>query len=608
MTAETGHVQTDATAGQAGAARAGATAGRTLGPTAGEKERRRAQAAALACDVIEECRVQLMLKFRFLDAALWRMPLESLSAQMRYPLSTDGSTLYFSPERELSRFTESFEETVRDYLHLVLHCIFCHPFDTRHPNAEAWDMACDVTVERAAMDMCAGRFGSEADDARRRVLDELALLEGDEASPAKLYRLFEAAMKAPAGHAHRNLGPAKLADIRALFERDSHDAWASRAGEDADEGKPGDPDNDISDRPDEEGDRPAPEQSILPPPAQGEADEARDETPQADAGAANQDASDEQDARQEGAAVSDAQADEEGDADAGRGSADEAGAADTAPESSDDDPGDADPERAQSREQAQREWRDIARQVEMDLHTFSKEWGEAAGSLVTALKTATRRRYDYDAFLQRFATLSEEMRINDDEFDYVYYSYGMQLYGNMPLIEPLEYQETQRVRQFVIAIDTSASCAEHLVARFVAHTFDMLMSSQTLSSRVDVRIVQCDSKVQADTRIRDRKDLRAYMDSFTVRGFGGTDFRPVFSYVNDLRHAGELPDLKGLVYFTDGLGTFPDKPPGYETAFVFMDTPGKDSPAVPPWAIKLVVDEEDIDAFSGAASRGEALR
>ena len=582
---------------------------RPSAPAAGEKERRREQARALACDVIEECRVQLMLKFRFLNVALWRMPLEPLSAQMRYPLSTDGSTLYFSPERVLSRFTESFEEAVRDYLHLVLHCVFCHPFDTRHTNAEAWDLACDVTVERAAMDMCAGRFASEVDAERRRVLDELALLEGDEASPAKLYRLFDAALKAPAGHAHRNIGPSKLADIRVLFERDSHDAWESRAGAQADEGKPGDPDNDISDRPDEDGDS-SPETEAVQTPEQPEAGEDDEARAQAQARAEESGECDKSDARQEGAAVSDAQADEEGDADSGGGR--EQGSANDASDANDanpDDPRDeAKRERDEAREQAQREWRDIARQMEMDLHTFSREWGEAAGSLVAALKTATRRRYDYDAFLRRFATLSEEMRINDDEFDYVYYTYGMGLYGNMPLIEPLEYKEAERVRQFVIAIDTSASCSGDLIERFVAHTFDMLVSSQTLSSRVDVHIVQCDSKVQADTHVTDRKDLRAYLDSFTVRGFGGTDFRPVFSYVNDLRRAGELADLKGLVYFTDGLGSFPDKPPGYETAFVFMDVPGKDVPAVPPWAIKLVVDEEDIDGFSTPASRGEALR
>ncbi len=556
---------------------------------------------ALACDVVDECRVQLMLKFRFLDMALWRMPLSPVAAQMRYPLATDGSTVHFGAERVLARFSDSFEEAVRDYLHLVLHCIFCHPFDARHPNANAWDLACDVVAERAAMDMCAGRFESELDAERRRVLDELALLEGDEASPAKLYRLFDAALKAPAGHAHRNLGPSKLADMRALFERDGHEAWAQRASDEGGESKPGDPENDVSDKPDEDAGE-APDEAEL------------DEAPRPDAdrqpswaqgdGAGDED-EDVQAPPEEGRAVADAQADETGDADTPDAGApdpgDEDGQGAGAPEAAapeeerDPDPAEA-PEH--ERERAEQEWRDIAKQVEMDLHTFSQEWGKEAGSLVASLKATTRRRYDYDAFLRRFAMPREEMKLNDDEFDYVYYTYGMGLYGNMPLIEPLEYQDTKRVRQFVIAIDTSASCAGELVARFVSHTFDILMSSQTLAAEIDVRIVQCDSKVQADTRIRDRNELRAYMDAFRVRGFGGTDFRPVFSYVNDLRCAGELADLKGLVYFTDGFGTFPAKPPGYEAAFVFMDDGEAQIPAVPPWAMKIVVDEEDLDAFS----------
>ncbi len=40
----------------------------------------------------------------------------------------------------------------------------------------------------------------------------------------------------------------------------------------------------------------------------------------------------------------------------------------------------------------------------------------------------------------------------------------MELYGNMPLVEPLEYKETDRVRDFVIAIDTSESVRGRLGA------------------------------------------------------------------------------------------------------------------------------------------------
>ena len=49
------------------------------------------------------------------------------------------------------------------------------------------------------------------------------------------------------------------------------------------------------------------------------------------------------------------------------------------------------------------------------------------------------------------------MKLNPDEFDYNFYTYGFALYENMPLIEPLEYREVKRIREFVIAIDTSGS-------------------------------------------------------------------------------------------------------------------------------------------------------
>ena len=51
----------------------------------------------------------------------------------------------------------------------------------------------------------------------------------------------------------------------------------------------------------------------------------------------------------------------------------------------------------------------------------------------------------------------EDMRVNDDEFDYVYYTYGLSLYGNLPLVEPLEYKDVNKIKEFVVAIDTSAA-------------------------------------------------------------------------------------------------------------------------------------------------------
>ena len=54
-------------------------------------------------------------------------------------------------------------------------------------------------------------------------------------------------------------------------------------------------------------------------------------------------------------------------------------------------------------------------------------------------------------FLQRFSVLGEVMRVNDEEYELIFYTYGLSLYKNLPLIEPLEYKEVKRIKEFVIA-------------------------------------------------------------------------------------------------------------------------------------------------------------
>ena len=245
-------------------------------------------------------------------------------------------------------------------------------------------------------------------------------------------------------------------------------------------------------------------------------------------------------------------------------------------------------------DRTEKEWEDISRQIEMNLETFSKEWGEEAGSLLANLAIANRKTYGYTDFLRKFMAVSEEMQLNMDEFDYIYYTYGMDLYGNMPLIEPLEYKETHRIRDFAIVIDTSESVSGELVRKFIAHTFDILKSSQDYSSEVNIHIIQCDAKVQSDMKLKSLRDIDELMEHFVIRGFGGTDFRPAFDYVETLRRRGDLADMKGLIYFTDGLGQFPEKTPDFDAAFVFMDDEGRDLPPVPPWAMKIVIDEAGI--------------
>ncbi len=81
--------------------------------------------------------------------------------------------------------------------------------------------------------------------------------------------------------------------------------------------------------------------------------------------------------------------------------------------------------------------------------------------------------------------------------------------------------------------------------------------------------------------------------SLKIQGRGGTDFTPVFSYVEKLQKEKQINHLKGLLYFTDGDGVYPQKQTSYETAFVFSDRKFLDL-NVPKWIIPLCFDNSPI--------------
>ena len=56
-------------------------------------------------------------------------------------------------------------------------------------------------------------------------------------------------------------------------------------------------------------------------------------------------------------------------------------------------------------------------------------------------------KYDYRKFLQRFTFPREEVELDTESFDYIFYNFGMEQYGSMPLIEPLEYKEVRRLEE-----------------------------------------------------------------------------------------------------------------------------------------------------------------
>ena len=189
--------------------------------------------------------------------------------------------------------------------------------------------------------------------------------------------------------------------------------------------------------------------------------------------------------------------------------------------------------------------------------------------------------HEFAGYLRRYAVEREYAREDPDSFQYAWYAYGMEHYGNMPLIEAPETREEYRLEELVIAIDTSGSCERGLTRQFLEQTRDILLRENLFFRRFNLHIIQCDAKVQRDDKITNLAEFERYITNLEVCGGGGTNFCPVFEHIDKLIAKGKLRNLKGMLYFTDGRGIYPSVLPKYEVTFVFLqhrfddiDTPG----------------------------------
>ncbi len=245
-------------------------------------------------------------------------------------------------------------------------------------------------------------------------------------------------------------------------------------------------------------------------------------------------------------------------------------------------------------ERPKENWEDIRDKMETEMETFGQDLSEGSPEFLEQIKVENKETWDYRVFLKKFAVIREESHLDADSFDYIFYSYGLSVYGNMPLIEPQETREIKKIEEFVIAIDTSMSCSGEAVKRFLQETYAILKEEESFFRKINIHIIQCDEKIQKDEKITSKEELERYMESMELVGKGGTDFRPVFSYVQKLQEKKELIRLKGLLYFTDGQGIFPDKMPPYDTAFIMIQKDYQEV-EVPFWAMKIYIQEEGME-------------
>ena len=155
----------------------------------------------------------------------------------------------------------------------------------------------------------------------------------------------------------------------------------------------------------------------------------------------------------------------------------------------------------------QKEWQDLREKMQTEMETLAKEAAGDSKSLLERIQVENRERYDYKEFLRKFSVLKEEMQVDPDSFDYIFYTYGLEHYGNMPLIEPLETKEIRKIEDFVIVIDTSMSCKGELIRHFLEETYSVLSESESFFRKINVHIIQCDEKIREDQVIHDSREM-----------------------------------------------------------------------------------------------------
>lgn len=498
----------------------------------------------LAKEILNLSRSTLLINLRFMEAAFIRM---IPAAQMEtMEIATDGQFLYYDPVYVCRQFIKGKEIPVRDYLHVILHCLFRHLFVSKKVRCDVWDLACDIAVENMITGMNIRSLRCE-----REVDQEWLIRDIKEEIPKMTAEwIYSYLIK-------KDMDEEEVRHLRTRFYADDHTIWHNA---DILESGNGDTSENGEDSAETESKQEG-EIEIESDMTSDEDNSHDDESEDGDNSEINPENMEMKDGEGSGGGKDDGEADN-------------------------DTP-------ALTPEEIKEAWKEIAERIEVDMDTSSDTWGEGSGNMQQALKEINRDKYDYSGLLRRFTVMGENVEINDEEFDYIFYTYGMDLTGNMPFVEPLEYKDVKRIREFVIALDTSESVSGEIVQKFVEKTWNILKQSENFFTRVNVHIIQCGARVEEDVKITTQEEFDEYIKHMVLKGFGGTDFRPVFEYVDTMVRTKEFTNFKGLLYFTDGYGTFPVSPPDYDAAFVFLDQ-GYDLPEVPPWVIKMIMTEDEV--------------
>ncbi len=185
----------------------------------------------------------------------------------------------------------------------------------------------------------------------------------------------------------------------------------------------------------------------------------------------------------------------------------------------------------------------------------ARDCGDIPGDLLRMVQEMLYPRVNWRELLDRFISA----RARND------YSWSPPSRRHLHMDIYLPSLSTEQLPEVVLAIDTSGSISPKELAQFSAELSGILESYDTT-----VRVIWCDTDVK-DDQIFCRADLPLEL---APKGGGGTDFRPVFSFIenNNLNPA-------CLIYLSDmECGNFPIIDPDYPVLWARTGGGGRTPP------------------------------
>ena len=167
---------------------------------------------AIAIDVLNLSRNTLIINLRFMDKAISMLKCQSVPNLKA--IAVDGSTIFYDPVLVLKNFSKEKRSLVRQYLHMVLHCVYQHFWVSTSVNQIYWNIACDIAVEYTINDIGYDVFQTEKSQKQKSELDKLnrkvKYMTAD-----MLYKYFMDEM-----HSEK-----EIKKYQKLFSEDAHDIW-----------------------------------------------------------------------------------------------------------------------------------------------------------------------------------------------------------------------------------------------------------------------------------------------------------------------------------------------------------------------------------------------